>query len=482
MSKSVISERNKRRKIEKTLKEDPNLKVEMSLEKKQPYIKGRKSFVQKATSEEFSKIAKDNVERGDIFQTNASNQIRSYGIGNTPLTIPHIIPLTRVASVVKQSIYDFYDASNGIVYEMTSNIGNSKAAKIEGDILSVKIWNPDTRYIAVVETEKNSETYRKNRSSFDLIEEQVDLVIYGEDELSKFLKDTYSPKNYHEGKLIDVDINEVDMLEVNREINEKWVDSLIDYILRFGFITNIVVVPYRSENGSIRYKIIDGNHRFSAKKKLIESGIFPMGKDGSANKNKIQVLSLDWIDGNNTKLVHQICIQMNMTNKSWDNYDYIQSYIKFFHNEGLERQLNDYQLLANTYNEFGQSMTALYITVNEGLRNYDKGMGRVKEGKWECDKSIYNHITRPILDLLKEIRDNEATAGKFTNTALQSLLTFVKMEMISRYEDSTFIKLFDGFRAEIIKGRYKRYFDVNGVKEVLIPKLEKEFNKTYPIK
>ena len=52
-------------------------------------------------------------------------------------------------------------------------------------------------------------------------------------------------------EIIDVDVEDIDMLEINRDINERWVQSLVDYILKFGFLTNIVVVPYEAKNGKI---------------------------------------------------------------------------------------------------------------------------------------------------------------------------------------------------------------------------------------
>ncbi len=477
MAKTAISNRTKERKIKRNLEKIPNSNITMATEKQAP----KRTKNDMASKLEHSKVAKQNVSDGAKFQNDMAEVLRQHGIGNTKLRIPHIIPVTGQASKNKISEYDFFDEINNIVYEMTTCIGNSKAAKIEGDILSVKVWNPNSEYIAIVEVEKGSEIYRKNKPSFDLIEEQVDRVIYGEDELRSYLRELYTKSEYYEGDLIEVDIDDIDMLETNRDINYKWVDTLYDYMIKYGCITNIVVVPYEKD-GKLRYKIIDGNHRFEAKKKLIKNNIFPKKKDGVVNPNKIQVYNLDWIDGNNNGLVHRICIQMNMTNKAWDNYDYIQSYIKFFDIEGLTSESADYQLLASVYNEFGQSMTALYITVNEGLRNYEKGMGKVKEGKWSCDREIYNHITRDLLDLMREITDNQAQYGKYTKTALQWLLTFVKIEMIERHKSGDFIKLFSYFKKNIASGKYKKYANIELVKEDLMPKLKEDFANKFPIK
>ena len=170
-----------------------------------------------------------------------------------------------------------------------------------------------------------------------------------------------------------------------------------------------------------------------------------------------------------------------MTNKAWDNYDYIHSYINFFDIEGLTTQLADYELLASVYNEFGQSMTALYLTVNEGLMNYEKGMGKVKEGKWACDREIYNHITRDLLDLMREITENNTKYGKYTKSALQWLLTFVKIAMIERHKSGDFIKLFSYFKKNIASGKYKQYANIELVKQDLIPELSKDFANKFPV-
>ena len=476
MAKVTSSARTKERKIKRNLEKIPNVNITMTTQKQLP----RKVKNTNASKSEHSNVAKQNVLDGAVFQNDMTNILRTYGIGKTKLRIPHIIPVTGKPSKNKISEYDFYDEINNIVYEMTTCIGNSKAGKMEGDVLSVKIWNPDSEYIAIVEVEKGSEAYRKNKPSFDLIEEQVDRVIYGEDELREHLRNVYQKTDYYEGNLIDINIDDIDMLETNRDINSKWVDTLYDYILKYGFITNIVVVPY-IKDGNLRYKIIDGNHRFEAKKRLIANGIYPKNKEGVLNTNKIQVYNLEWIDGNNNGLVHRICIQMNMTNKAWDNYDYIQSYIKFFDIEGLTTQLADYELLASVYNEFGQSMTALYLTVNEGLMNYEKGMGKVKEGKWACDREIYNHITRDLLDLMREITENNTKYGKYTKSALQWLLTFVKIAMIERHKSGDFIKLFSYFKKNIASGKYKQYANIELVKQDLIPELSKDFANKFPV-
>jgi len=478
MNKGVLSERNKRRKIEKALKADSNIEMKMVVKKKKPYIK--------PTDEQVSAVQSSRVIGGDVFQQNMSKLLRGYGVGKTPLIIPHLIfdtkTMKHVASASgKKSIYDHFDATNNIVYEMCQSASDGKTAKIEGDVISVRIYNPDVKYVAVIEVEKSSEKYRKNRSSYALVEEVADVVCYGESEFRDYLRNTYTKNNYYEGNLIDVDVDDVDMLEINRDINERWVQNLVDYILRFGFITNIVVVPYETKEGKIRYKIIDGNHRFMAKKQLIADGIFPMGKDGKLNKNKIQVLNLDWIDGNNTKLVHQICIQMNMSNKTWDIIDYIESFLKYFKSEGLTEEIKDYQLLSDIYKKYDNAMTPLYITVNTGMRNFGDAMGKVKEGKWVCDKQIHTHITTPLLELYSDIKGDPKNYGEYTNTALQWLLTFVKVEMIKRLDDYSYHKLIAYFIQNLQNGKYKKYRDVVDIRDSLIPKLEKDFTLNFPI-
>lgn len=466
------------RNIKRQLMKDSKISVEIISPNSNPKVV--------LTEEHISEIQSRRALGGDVFQQNMSRLLRSYSIGKSPLTIPHMVWDAKLNKHIasrsgKTSVYDHYDAVNNIVYEMCQSAGDGKAAKIEGDVISVRIHKPGVKYVAVVEVEKSSEKYRKNRPSYELIEEVADVVCYGENEFRDYLRNTYTKSNYYEGKLIDVNVDDVDMLEINRDINPRWVDSLVDYILRFGFITNIVVVPYQTVEGKIRYKIIDGNHRFMAKKQLISNGIFPMGKDGTVNKNKIQVLTLDWIDGNNTKLVHQICIQMNMTNKTWDVIDYIESFLKYFKNEGLIEEAKDYQLLSDIYKKYGEAMTALYLTVNTGLRNYQDGMGRVKEGKWICDKQIHHHITTPLLELYADIKADTKSYGDYTNTALQWLLTFVKVEMIKRLDDYSYHKLIAYFVERLQSGAYKKYRDVEDIREKLIPMLEDEFAKNFPI-
>ena len=473
MNKQTKTTRN----IKRALSKDSKLKVEIVSPVSLPKIE--------ITDEHISEMQSRRALGGDVFQENMSRLLRSYSIGKTPLVIPHMVwdmNLNKhVASRTgKKSKYDHYDAVNNIVYEMCQSASDGKAAKVEGDVISVKIHRPGVQYVAVVEVEKTSEKYRKNRSSYALVEEVADVVCYGENEFRDYLRNTYTKDNYYEGKLVDVDVDDVDMLEINRDINPRWVQTLVDYILRFGFITNIVVVPYLSANGKIRYKIIDGNHRFMAKKQLIADGIFPMGKDGKINKNKIQVLTLDWIDGNNTKLVHQICIQMNMTNKTWDVIDYIESFLKYFKNEGLMEEARDYQLLSDIYKKYDGAMTPLYITVNTGLRNYGDGMGKVKEGKWICDKQIHTHITTPLLELYADIKADTKSYGQYTNTALQWLLTTVKVEMIKRLDDYSYHKLIAYFVDKLQTGAYKKYRDVDDIKK-LIPILENEFATHFPI-
>jgi hypothetical protein len=468
----------KEKAIKLKLAKDSKLDVKFKTTKQKPYVK--------PTAEQISAVQSARTIGGDVFQTNMSKLLRGYGVGKTPLIIPHMVFDPKVmthkpSASGKKSIYDFHDAVNNIVYEMCQSASDGKAAKIEGDVISVKIYNPDMKYVAVVEVEKTSEKYRKNRASYALVEEVADVVCYGEAEFRNYLRQTYTKNNYYEGKLVDVDVDDVDMLEINRDINDRWVQSLVDYILTFGFITNIVVVPYETKEGKIRYKIIDGNHRFMAKKQLIADGIFPMGRDGSVNRNKIQVLNLDWIDGNNTKLVHQICIQMNMTNKSWAVIDYIESFLKYFKLEGLTEEAKDYQLLSDIYRKYDNAMVPLYITVNTGLRNYDDGMGKVKEGKWICDKQIHTHITTPLLELYGDIKGDSKSYGEYTNTALQWLLTFIKVEMIERLDDYSYHKLIAYFVDRLQSGAYKKYRDVDDIREKLIPMLKEEFAANFPI-
>lgn len=468
----------KERVIKQTLAKDSKLNVEIKTTKQKPYVK--------PTAEQVSVVQSARALGGDVFEQNMSKLLRGYSVGKTPLVIPHLVFDPKIMSHKpsvsgKKSVYDHFDAVNNIVYEMCQSASDGKAAKIEGDITSVKIYNPDMKYVAVVEVEKTSEKYRKNRSSYALVEELADVVCYGENEFRDYLRNTYTKNNYFEGKLIDVDVDDVDMLEVNRDINERWVQSLVDYILRFGFITNIVVVPYETKEGKNKYKIIDGNHRFMAKKQLIANGIFPMGNDGKVNKNKIQVLTLDWIDGNNTKLVHQICIQMNMTNKTWDIIDYIDSFLKYFKHESLTEEAKDYQLLSDIYKKYDNAMTPLYIMVNTSLRNYGDGMGKVKEGKWICDKQIHTHITTPLLELYGDIKADTKNYGEYTNTALQWLLTFVKVEMIKRLDDYSYHKLISYFVERLQSGAYKKYRDVDDIRDKLIPMLGEEFSLHFPI-
>ena len=470
--------RLKERKIKSKLSKIENVEVEYKTTKSKPY--------EKPTDEEVSRVQSNRAKGGDVFQQNMSKLLRGYSIGKTKLSIPHLVfdvktMAHKPSASGKMSIYDHFDAVNDIVYEMFQSASDGKAAKIEGDVISVKMYNPNSIYVAVVEVEKTSEKYRKNRSSYALIEEAADVVCYGEDEFRQYLRNTYTKNNYQEGKMIDVDVDDIDMLEINRDINERWVQSLVDYILKYGFITNIVVVPYETKDGKIRYKIIDGNHRFCAKKQLIADGIFPMGNDGSINKNKIQVLNLDWIDGNNTKLVHQICIQMNMTNKSWDVIDYIDSFVKYFKMEGMVQEENDYQILKDIYKKYDSAMTPLYLAVNTGLRTYSDGMGKVKEGKWICDKQIHMHITTPLLELYEDIRSDSNAYGKYTNTALQWLLTYVKTEMIERLDDYSYHKLISYFVDRLQSGAYKQHRDIDSVKEILIPELKADFSEKFPI-
>lgn len=446
----------------------------------------REKSLRKPTAKQVSEVQSARTIGGDIFQRNMTKELNRFGVGKTSLIIPHMVfdhklGKHKPAPSGKKSVYDFHDEVNNIVYEMCQSASDGKAAKIEGDVTSARIYNPDIKYVAVVEVERNSEKYRTNRSSYNLIEDVCDVVCYGEDEFRDYLANTYTPKNYNEGKLVDINIDDIDMLEINRDINDKWVDTLVQEILRLGFTTNIVVVPYETKEGNRRYKIIDGNHRFTAKKKLMSMGIFPIGKDGKLNRNKIQVLELDWINGNNTKLVHQICIQMNMTNKTWDVIDYIESFLKYYKMEGMREQEKDYQLLMEAYYKYDKSMTALYLIVNESLRNYADGMGKVKVGKWVCDKYKYNHITLPILDLYSDITLDPVTFGNYTKSALQWLLTFIKLEMINRIDDFSYTKLFDYFQKTLKEGAYKQYRDVNDIRDRLIPKLEAEFEVLFPI-
>jgi hypothetical protein len=153
----------------------------------------------------------------------------------------------------------------------------------------------------------------------------------------------------------------------------------------------------------------------------------------------------------------------------------------YFKNEGLTEEQKDYQLLSDIYKKYDNAMTPLYITVNTGLRNYGDGMGKVKEGKWICDKQIHNHIVNPLLELYGDIKGDPKSYGEYTNTALQWLLTFIKVEMIKRLDDYSYHKLIAYFVQNLQSGKYKKYRDVVDIRESLIPALEEDFAVHFPI-
>jgi hypothetical protein len=108
-------------------------------------------------------------------------------------------------------------------------------------------------------------------------------------------------------------------------------------------------------------------------------------------------------------------------------------------------------------------------------------MGKVKEGKWICDKQIHTHITTPLLELYGDIKGDSKSYGEYTNTALQWLLTFIKVEMIERLDDYSYHKLIAYFVDRLQSGAYKKYRDVDDIREKLIPMLKEEFAANFPL-
>lgn len=165
------------------------------------------------------------------------------------------------------------------------------------------------------------------------------------------------------------------LLPMNREINAKHVEKMVNSLNKIGCIRDVIVVTTKAFEGVKKTYIIDGQHLFTA---LVR-------ENQSIPYRELQINSVEEI----------VCsmAMLNNSSKSWGLMDYVNAY---------KVVNNDYMKLLKYINMYNlePSMIAMIAT---NTRN-SKSIGKlIKEGEFQITNSRTENMCKEFSDIFLKI-------------------------------------------------------------------------------
>ena len=183
--------------------------------------------------------------------------------------------------------------------------------------------------------------------------------------------------------LTTTDYSIFSVLENNRGIDKKHVDELV---ISMSEKLTPFIIPVTND-----YKIIDGQHRFEALKKM---GL-PINYYINSNYDELDM------------------IRLNRTQKNWTNYDYLNYWLKKYENT----QNNNYQIYLEFINEY-KCLHTIALTVL-CLNNDRKYHNQFKDGTMNIKDITLSHNVMQELQIINKYFDKAIIKKSFILAYLQ---------------------------------------------------------------
>ena len=387
-----------------------------------------------------SMVQRNRKLTGDKFEKEMDRKLTSSGLVGYKKTVK-----TAIGSFICDH---FLETINGNCWiESTIFLDVRRARELNEKKRAVEATNKSVDRWIIFYKEGPGQKSRKNVKSYiKILEAEGWFVMNGINEIDLFIelasKSSTSIAVNEDGyirkpKLMEIPLKDIIPNETNRDIHDKSAEkdllNLCKCIMRYGFITQLNVVP-ETINGKPtgRYKLIEGHRRHHAVVELIkkfygrelEGGTFPC-------------VVVDWVTTEMPEKVHELMILLNTTTRPWNVENYVNSHYK------AAEQVNDTEKLFS----YG-TLKWMYKTADEN--------------KFKHSKLLY--ILGPVADAntaaSKWIDRDQIKDGEYRISELQvetkmkpfvenHLIPFVKWHMGSRNYDASKTTVADVFMKEM---------------------------------
>ncbi len=307
-------------------------------------LTNRKTHVQKHEPElqnANTLVSRYRVKSGADFESEISDLLLSYGL-----------PTKKKSMAVKyglKKVSDFYYDGKKDKYwiEATTCLANqprveeliNKKTLVQAEDPTITKW--------VVFFRKNPKQATKSKSSINRYRKQFEMngitFCNGDSEINEYISSILS----NEGIATKVSIRVATVMMIplsriiynanNREVPDKNVTILMNYIVAEGFVTQINVVP-ESIDGKLtgNYIAFEGHTRLRALNELVKMGHrFDTGVDDPL----IPCVVCNWLTSEDKAIVARLLCHTNTTSRPWE----MKNYIIFHHKTSAPTYVNNEQ-------------------------------------------------------------------------------------------------------------------------------------------
>lgn len=224
-------------------------------------------------------------------------------------------------------------------------------------------------------------------------------------------------KKFKKSKLREL-LKEENLLEFNREINEKHVKSLLNSVLECGLLRLPIIGDFSAFDSNRKYVIIDGQHLCSAITQLPIDEVDCMVKKYKSRDEVIMDIS-----------------KLNNTQKVWNDENYLDAWYKFG-KDNIDYYTN-YAYLYNAYNHTFDGLPCGFM-----IDLYAENKNAFKRGGLTLkDREFSDKIAQICL-----ILQNDFKKGSFTLHGLRIWAVDMKFK---KHQDIDYKKLLTRLKAAI---------------------------------